>query len=78
MPDYETRIAILKAKLKQENETLPMEILEYIAMNVKLNIRELEGALMTIIAYSSLMDDNYDSDGAKKALENVITETKRL
>lgn len=78
MPDYETRIAILKAKLKQENETLPMEILEYIAMNVKSNIRELEGALMTIIAYSSLMDEPIMTlDGAKKALENVITENQK-
>lgn len=78
MPDYETRVAILQAKLNQEKKTMPMEVLEYIAMNIKSNIRELEGALLTVLAYSSLMKNhNIDIDLAKEALKKVIAEKER-
>lgn len=78
MPDYETRVAILQAKLNQEKKSMPMEVLEYIAMNIKSNIRELEGALLTVLAYSSLMkNNNIDIDLAKEALKKVIAEKER-
>ncbi len=78
MPDYETRVAILQAKLNHERKDMPMEVLEYIAMNIKSNIRELEGALLTVLAYSSLMKNkNIDIALAKDALKKVIAEKER-
>ena len=78
MPDYETRVAILQAKLKQERKEMPQEVLEYIAMNIKSNIRELEGALLTVLAYSSLMKNrSIDLSLAKEALKKVIQEKER-
>jgi chromosomal replication initiator protein len=77
-PDFETRVAILQNKLKLEKIDIPMEVLEYIAMNIKSNIRELEGALLTVIAYSSLMKrEDVDLDFAKEALKKVIQEKER-
>lgn len=78
MPDYETRVAILKAKLKLENAVISDEILEYIAMNIKSNIRELEGALMTVLAHAQLLDSReIDLDRAKIALNKVIEENEK-
>lgn len=79
MPDYETRVAILQAKLEQEKEDLPREVLEYIAMNVKSNIRELEGALLTVIAYMSLTEQKVmDMEMARIALKKIIQESSKL
>ncbi|WP_300409291.1 chromosomal replication initiator protein DnaA [Lagierella sp.] len=78
MPDYETRVAILKAKLKLENAVISDEILEYIAMNIKSNIRELEGALMTVLAHAQLLEGRQiDLDRAKIALNKVIEENEK-
>lgn len=78
MPDYETRVAILQAKLNMENTHVSMDILEYIAMNIKSNIRELEGALMTVIAHSKLLNEpNIDLERAKIALKKVISENEK-
>lgn len=77
MPDYETRVAILKAKLNMEHAYVSDEILEYIAMNVKSNIRELEGALMTVLAHAQLLEGNIDLDRAKIALNKVIEESEK-
>src|SRR6202162_5633824 len=54
MPDLETKIAILQKKADSEHVRLPDEVAEYIARAIKSNIRELEGALIRMIAYSSL------------------------
>ena len=64
LPDYETRLAILKTKLQEKNVNLSEEILEYIASNVKKNIRELEGALNTLLIY-------HKTTGGLPALETV-------
>ena len=56
MPDYETRLAILKTKIKEKGINLPNDILEYIAANIQDNIRELEGSLNRIIAHSQLQN----------------------
>ena len=53
-PDFETRIAILRKKAQMENIDVPNEVMTYIAKNIKSNIRELEGALTRVVAYSSL------------------------
>jgi len=54
MPDIETRIAILQHKAANENITIPFEVLEFIADNIKSNVRELEGALNKVIYYCML------------------------
>jgi chromosomal replication initiator protein len=60
LPDYETRMAVLKAKLVERGETVPEEILQYIAENVVSNSRELEGKLIQILQMSKLMGTSPD------------------
>ena len=52
-PDYETRISILKNILYRDGVEMPEEIIEYVARNIKSNVRELEGAIISLIAQSS-------------------------
>lgn len=76
-PDFETRVAILNKKVAMEGIYVPNDVLEYIAMNIKYNIRELEGALLKVIAYSTLMKvDNINLPFAKEALKKLISETE--
>lgn len=56
-PDFETRLAILQNKMKFESISLNNEILEFIAMNIKTNIRDLEGALINVLAHYKLKKD---------------------
>src|SRR6056297_2069762 len=73
-PDLETRIAILRKKADLENLKIPNEVVIYIADNIQSNIRELEGALIKVIAYSSLVDREIDVDLAENALKDLIVE----
>jgi len=73
-PDLETRIAILRKKADMENLKVPNEVIIYIANNIQSNIRELEGALIKVIAYSSLVDKDIDIDLAENALKDLIVE----
>jgi chromosomal replication initiator protein len=75
-PDLETRIAILRKKADMENLKVPNEVIIYIANNIQSNIRELEGALIKVIAYSSLVDKDIDTDLAESALKDLIVENK--
>ena len=75
-PSYETRMAILRKKAEFENLNVPNEILEYIANNIKSNIRELEGALNKLLAYSNLEKTEITMEIAKKELQNIITPDK--
>jgi|AntRauTorckE6833_2_1112554.scaffolds.fasta_scaffold00096_50 chromosomal replication initiator protein len=75
-PDLETRIAILRKKADMENLKVPNEVIIYIANNIQSNIRELEGALIKVIAYSSLVDKDIDTDLAEKALKDLIVDNK--
>ena len=61
-PDFETRIAILKTKAQIENIDIPNEVMNYIATYIKSNIRELEGALTRVVAYSSLINKDISYD----------------
>lgn len=72
-PDFETRIAILKKKADVENLTIPNEVMVYIANQIKSNIRELEGALIRIVAYSSLTNNEVSVDLATEALKDIIS-----
>lgn len=72
-PDLETRVAILKMNSEFRNMRIPEEVLEYIAKQVTSNIRELEGALMRVIAYASLNGVQLSKQIAIKALSDVFT-----
>ncbi len=78
-PDYETRVAILKKKADKEVKKIDEEVFNYIATNVKSNIRDLEGCLNRIIAYSDLCNidstnEYIDLDFAKSVLSEFIDE----
>ena len=72
-PDIETRMAILKKKADVEGLSVPNEVMVYIATKIKSNIRELEGALIRIIAYSSLTNRDVSVDLASEALKDIIS-----
>src|SRR5699024_11364722 len=71
-PDLETRIAILNKKAKAEGLDVPNEVMLYIANQIDTNIRELEGALIRVIAYSSLVNQDIDASLAADALKDII------
>lgn len=72
-PDFETRMAILKKKAEALNYVINNEVLEYIANNVKSNIRELEGSLNKVIALSTLEHKNIDIELTKEALKDIVS-----
>ncbi|GAB3054058.1 chromosomal replication initiator protein DnaA [Virgibacillus ainsalahensis] len=71
-PDLETRIAILTKKAKAEGLDIPNEVMLYIANQIDTNIRELEGALIRVVAYSSLVNQDIDASLAADALKDII------
>lgn len=71
-PDIETRIAIIKKKAEIEGVSLPESVALFIADKVHSNIRELEGYLRRVIAYSSLKGEKIDLDVAKEALKSLL------
>lgn len=72
-PDYETRMAILRKKEELDGYDIDDEVIKYIATNVKSNIRELEGALNKLIAYSNLEKREINVALAEKALQDIIS-----
>jgi chromosomal replication initiator protein len=79
MPDYDTRIEILERKMKNDGLEMPKEVVKYIAYNINTNIRELEGALISLLAQSSLNRREIDLDLAKKVLRNFVkTSSKEI
>lgn len=74
-PDLETRIAILRKKALNDNLDINSEALTYIANNVDSNIRELEGALLRVIAYSAISGEEITTNLAAKALNALIGST---
>ena len=73
IPDFETRMAILKKKADVEKLNVANEVMVYIATKIKSNIRELEGALIRIVAYSSLTNREITVDLASEALKDIIS-----
>ena len=71
-PDYETRMAILKKNIDTYERNIDEEIIDYIATNIKSNIRELEGALNKIIAFAKLNKVDLTLSLAEEALKDVI------
>ena len=74
-PDLETRIAILKKKMYQDGIDLPTEIVEYIAYSITSNVRELEGALISIIAQASLNKKPITLELAKQMIDKFVKNT---
>ncbi|WP_144461604.1 chromosomal replication initiator protein DnaA [Siminovitchia fortis] len=75
-PDLETRIAILRKKAKADGLDIPNEAMLYIANQIDTNIRELEGALIRVVAYSSLINKDINADLAAEALKDIIPSSK--
>ncbi len=71
-PDLETKIAILQKKAESERAQVPDDVAEYIARSIKSNIRELEGALIRLLAYSSLTGAELNLATAQQVLKNII------
>ena len=78
-PDLETKIAILQKKADTEHAILTDDVAEYIARSIKSNVRELEGALIRLIAYSSLTGSDMTISTAQQVLKNIIdTQEKKV
>ena len=75
-PDYETRMAILRRKEEVDGFQLDDQILDYIATNIKSNIRELEGALNKLLAFSNLEHTDITMEIAVRELQNIISPDK--
>jgi chromosomal replication initiator protein len=73
-PDLETRVAILRKKAEHDSISLADEVLDYIARNCRSNVRELEGAVIKLLAYSSLTRREVTLDLAREALGGVLRE----
>ena len=71
-PDYETRMAILRKNAENYGKTIDDEVINYIATNIKSNIRELEGAYNKIIAFSRLNNVDITLENAMEALKDII------
>ena len=77
-PDYETRLAILRKKAQLENVLVDDEILSNIANRIDSNIRELEGALMKLIAESSLINTPITMEMAERAINNIVSQKDKV
>lgn len=74
-PDYETRVAILRKKLELESVAVPDDVVLFIAQEIKTNIRELEGALIRVVAYALLENKLISLSVAKQVLKDMVKET---
>jgi chromosomal replication initiator protein len=75
-PGLETRIAILQRKAEDDGIELPQEVIEFIAHNVKSNIRELEGALIRLMAHATLHQRDLDLELAKEVLRDLMQDSQ--
>ena len=76
-PDFETRVSIVKNKLYRDGVEMSDEVIDYIAKNIKTNIRELEGAIISLIAQSSFNKKEITLSLAKEIVEKFVKNTKR-
>jgi chromosomal replication initiator protein len=72
-PDLETRLAILHKKAEKETMTVPDDVMEFIAVAITDNIRELEGALTRVLAWASLTHAPLNTDAAEKVLGDILS-----
>ena len=76
-PDYETRVSIIKNKLDRDGVEMDEEIIFYVAKYIKTNVRELEGAIISLMAQSSFNRKNITIDLAKVIVEKFVKNTKK-
>lgn len=76
-PDFETRVSILKNKLYRDGVEMEDDIVEYVAKHIKTNVRELEGAIISLIAQSSFNKKEITVNLAKDVVEKFVKNTKR-
>ncbi len=72
VPEFETRMAIFESKMSREGLDIPSDVTEFICFNIKNNIRELEGVLISLIAQSSLNRQEIDLELAKKVIKHFV------
>jgi chromosomal replication initiator protein len=77
LPDYETKIEILQKRMRRDGLEMPDEVVKYIAYNINSNVRELEGALISLLAQSSLNKREIDLELAKKVLRNFVKSSNK-
>jgi chromosomal replication initiator protein len=77
IPDFETRIAILENKMHADGIELPKDVVEFIAYNIKTNIRELEGVLTSLLAFATFNRQDITIDVAKKTVMNFVKSASR-
>lgn len=77
VPDFETRIAILEKKMYKDGIELPQDVVEFVAYNINTNVRELESALISLLAQASLNRKEVDLDLAKKIIKNFVKTISR-
>ena len=71
-PDFETRISILKNKLYRDGIEMDDDVIEYVAKNIKSNVRELEGAIISLIAQASFNKKEITVELAKEIIEKFV------
>ena len=76
-PDFETRIKILKHKIYHDGIDMKDDIIEYIASNITVNIRELEGALISLLAQSTLNKKEINIDLATQVIDKLVKNSKK-
>ncbi len=76
-PDFETRVSILQDKMFRDGVDIPYEIVEYIAKNIKTNIRELEGVLISLIANASFNRKEFTLSLTKQIVDKFVKNTKK-
>jgi chromosomal replication initiator protein len=76
-PDLETRMAILENKMHREGIEIPADVIEFICYNIKNNIRELEGVLVSLTAQSSLNRREIDLELAKEVIKNFVSQINK-
>lgn len=76
VPEFETRLAILQSKMYQDGIELPSEVVEFIAHNINNNVRELEGALTSLVAYTTLNHHQPDLELARTVIKNFTRNTQ--
>jgi len=79
-PDLETRLAILRSKAEADHDDVPDDVLDFIATHVKNNIRELEGALIRVVAFAHLNEEHISLELAEKVLADIVSaeETRQV
>lgn len=76
-PDFETRLAILEHKMGSDVEQVPPSVMEYICFNIKNNIRELEGVMISLLAQANLNNRDIDIELAKEIIQKFVTQINR-